>query len=1211
MAQTLETVIAINAKTGNGFSQVGATLAELGSMVDGWSQKLIDFGKDSVEVYRNYEKSMSSAEVALSTTYGKNSADLQGVMNQLGDAATEWAATTIFHTNDVADAISEAAHAGWDAQQIMAGIPAAMQLAEAGGLDLSDSVNYIVKATTAAGVSFEDLGDFVDEWAFASNSSASNIQEFGDAMLRMGGTMKFAGDTKELMTMLATTADAGNVGQEAGTMIRNSMLRLIAPTKKAKKAMAELGATSDEAAGLMDDEALAAANARLEAAGFSAYDEQGNLKPILDDYRDLYVALGNIAGGYDNIAKNKDALEILYQIFPTRTITEALAMLQGVEDNYGGLYEKMANGEAKGYGEYASETMMDTLNGRIEIFKSKVERLQQVVGKSIDPQLSTLMEVGGDFIDKIAGLDEGNMNALVSGLETIALTGPALGIASTAMRMIGHVVANPAVGLGMLTVAAVSAYNALQALNEAEYESAFGTNQIDQQEIANYTGQIADGYDQAWQKIDQFRQGVEDAQSAYETASSKFNSELLTNLITGATLSPEDQENLMNLGNEMGKAVKSGIEQDTAGSMDYFELLFGGEGAAELSPDYNTITELKNSSYEQAISNCEQIGKDLRNALADAFKDGTISDEEYANIQNYIRAYNEAISQASQEEQDRQLRVETNKALLKAQNASLDSVEETADQIIGTRDEQITKQEDAYYSEYAKLQDDIQQAQKNGTVLESLGRVPTDADAKQLLQDVTDRYNTQQSQTRSTFDRALSTMWDQALLGSDYGDTYKGLGTLADQVMSGKLGFDEAYSRLQSQYGSNYHSKVDEEQNPNSDRSRISDTLSQAISDMGGAAAVATDIQTLNKSGDTETASQLTRMLMMDALNNHLAVIETPETKDLKGIKDLPAWIDSAFGGDATGLYSGLNNAYLGAWGKLFPNANITSQAQSMAGVTQQQAPAPAGNTTTPEVKAPQQPATNTTQTETAESEISGNVTLQKSDVSYEGDPIEIPALAQLEAAAQPVSFIQAPVEGFDKVTQLQNQGVKVDVDGDTQQIEAKIDGQNGQQLLEYVDGDATNLSMSISDQDGKTLRENVTGDASSLARIINSYNGKVITVNILGRKLFASGGRATEASTFAEAGPEWAIPEKHDENTAALLDAARAASGFSWGEIISRFGGLNADPSGPAKGTLIYSPTIHAENADGVDRVLKDDKDRLDDWYRNKQMHDSMEVYA
>ena len=69
----------------------------------------------------------------------------------------------------------------------------------------------------------------------------------------------------------------------------------------------------------------------------------------------------------------------------------------------------------------------------------------------------------------------------------------------------------------------------------------------------------------------------------------------------------------------------------------------------------------------------------------------------------------------------------------------------------------------------------------------------------------------------------------------------------------------------------------------------------------------------------------------------------------------------------------------------------------------------------------------------------------------------------------------------------------------------------------------------------------------------------------------FAEGGRATTASIFGEAGAEWAIPEAHTNRTADLLNAARAASGFTWGDLISRYGGLKQmDGLGPSGETII-----------------------------------------
>lgn len=203
-------------------------------------------------------------------------------------------------------------------------------------------------------------------------------------------------------------------------------------------------------------------------------------------------------------------------------------------------------------------------------------------------------------------------------------------------------------------------------------------------------------------------------------------------------------------------------------------------------------------------------------------------------------------------------------------------------------------------------------------------------------------------------------------------------------------------------------------------------------------------------------------------------------------------------------------------------------------------------------------------------------------------------------------------------MTALQDQGVDVNVDGDTTEIEADIDGIEGQTLMEYVDGDATGLEMSITDQDGRTLQENVTGDASQLAAVINSYAGRTITVNIRGRQMFAEGGRATAASIFGEAGPEWAIPEEHTQRTADLLMAAAAASGFTWPDLMAAAVGAGSSGGSSGGGTtttttaqpLVYAPVISAPDATGVESVLREDKDRLAKWWEERQMREAAEVY-
>ena len=1234
-SQTLETVIAINARVGNGFSQVGATLTELGSMVNGISQQLINFGKDSVNVYREYEKSMADAQVALSTTYGRGTQQLNTVMSQLDVAATEWAATTIFHTNDVANAISEAAHAGWDFDQIMSGIPAAMQLAQAGGLDLSEAVNYIVKSTNAAGIGFEDMGHFIDLWAFAANSSASTIGEFGDAMLRMGSTMRFAGNTEELMTLIAVTANAGSVGSEAGTMIRNSMMRLIAPTDKAGKAMAQLGATSTETAAILGDEALAAANAELAAHGFSAFyqdgPQKGQMKNVLDIYRELYVALGDIAGGYENIDRNGDALGVLSAIFPTRTITEALTLLRGAAEGYDGLYEAMRGGDAEGYGQYAAETMMDTLDGKIETFESKVERLKQLVGEELSDRVEQATGFIGGMVDSLAEMDSDKLSALVTGLEVVAAAGPGLMIAGGAFRMIGYLL-TPAGGIGMGLIALTSAAAAIKQLEEADFAKNFGNMELDTQGIQSYVKSLGDDFKAAYTEVDGFKTALDNAVTSYQTASSTFSSTLFQDMITNTKLTEADKQQLQQLGIDMYTAVQEAITNSTAASMSYWQTLFGGDGTAEYDPAYAQIIELTNQAYEDALAEASSISEGLRAAMTSAFADGKISDDEYQNILSYMRSYNDAIARAAAEAQSEEDYIKMGKWLKQAQGASLEDIQTLAATATSERDQILADQEDRFQTEYFR-------AQYRGADAETLAR------AEALHQQ-------EQMRVNAAYDDFLFTIWDSQIQQSGQGENYAALAGYAQQYMTGELTADTIMSMIKDSMGGSIYAG-DAGWEPSlkgTDRAQLGRMMGYMIGSMGGDSGVQERIAYYEGIGDQAMAGRLRQMYAMEQLVNGFGqsmVLEKPAWDILNLSSDYVNTNQDEYmvnginrkstdalllGGTdysteiarrtiaALGDGKGSMSAYFDAVGQSVQEGTVRaiSSADLSRGagreldnmLTQLSAAYDLERVLADSTSYLAQEGNayryDFAMWDLLYGEASSHAEDYKITVPVEPD-FQEGEMPDMEPIAVP---IQPKVEGEDAMTSLQDQGVTVDVGADATELTATIDGADGQTLMEYVSGDATDLSMTITDQDGRVLTENVTGNAASLAAIINSYNGRTITVNITGRKLFAEGGRATSASIFGEAGPEWAIPEEHSERTAALLNAAREASGFTWPDILARFGGLNSNPDNQPT-TIIYSPTIHAADATGVDQVLQEDKKRLDKWYEEKKMRDQVEVYS
>lgn len=1140
--QTIQTTIAINATVGNGFSKAGATLTELGTLVNGVSQQLIEFGKDSIGVYRDYEMSMTDAEVALSTTYGRGTTQLSSVMTQLDAAATEWAATTIFHTNDVGNAIAEAAHAGWDLDQIMSGIPAAMQLAQAGGIDLSEAVNYIVKATSAAGIGFEDMGNFIDLWAFAANSSATNIDEMGEAMLRMGSTMRFAGNPEELMTLIAVTANAGTVGSAAGTLIRNSMLRLIAPTDKAKEAMGELGATSEETAEIMGDEQLAAANARLAAQGFSAYDENGQLKSTLDTYRDLYVSLGEIAGGYENIEKNEDALGILAAIFPTRTITEALTLLRGAAEGYDGLYEAMMGGDAEGYGQYAADTMMDTLNGKIETFESKVERLKQLTGEELSGPLESLLGTLGGFVDTISGMDDGAFSVLVGGLTGLATAGPGLFIAAGAMRFIGAFVANPALVGGALGVAALAAaLGALAAYSDVQFEGNFGQLELDLTTLKTNVDNLTTDAEEEYGQLKEHTDKINQLATEYQTAVTNFNSELATDVLTGKTLSKEDIGKLKGYGKALSDTVIQGIQESRQKSQTFLNLILGDTAEEGEFETYSDLYDSETEYYGGLLGEAQQIGEQIQQAIAKGLEnDGVLDEAERSIIQDLEGRLNRIQAEIA----ERTAQADYYAGLEKAGRVSKDSMDEYMEYLA---------QNHADRTEEMNTLFDEQLGVARASYEKDLGHAVTDEEWQ-----ATDQYALIQQARQEAIQQIAE---QTASLAQTAFNTLMGDSDLADSWAFARRVMEEA----------------PKDENGNVDYDNI---------DWAGYIQRGEVPENFYKNLDTLQHGSWLFGLGPSEFGKMLE-----PWKDLPGVSEM---YDMFSGGFFEG--SGLGNLEGSAANFQQEHGGWTSSGQF-------------GEFN----EGHELEATVHADTSEVNSEIQ----------SVQPDPIEAPVEPEVQGETQSPTMDPIPVEikpyasGTDPVLGLAEQGVDVQVGGDVQQLTADITGFQGYNLMTYVDGDVSNLSAAITTQDGRTVR--INGDASAVGSAIAAYENKTITVNIKANRMFslpgstsgyAEGGRATTASIFGEAGPEWAIPEEHSDSTAQLLDAARAASGFTWAELLARNGGLNANPTGTSR-TLVYAPTIYAQNAEGVDEVLQQNKEQMDKWYREREMRDQMEVYA
>ena len=677
--KTLNAFVVLSGRVDNTFGQIGTTLISMGQTIDQISSKLINFGKESIEVYRGYQDSMLDAEVALSTTYGRGSRELASVMKTLDAQATEWAASTIFHTDDVANAIAQAAHANWDLDMILTGIPNAMRLAQAGSMDLSEAVDFIIKSVNGAGLGFGELTEWIDEWTFAANSSAGDVEEFGEAMLKMGNTMKFAGSKEELLTMLAILHDSGTTGAAAGTLLRNSMLRLIAPTKKAKEAMAELGVTQEEM-----DEALSevdgnteAAVSRLEELGFSVYDDSGKLKDFVTIFHDLGKATEGMS--------DEDKYAIWSAIFPTRTITGGMALIEALTDDTNELYKALMGGEAEGYGEFAAETMMSGLTGAIETFSSKVERLKQLTGEALSDDVTYWTDKLGEFVDGIATMDNASFQGLVGGLEVIAGAGPGLLIAGSAFRFIGFALGTHAGRIALAALAIGALGKAINDYDEAKFEEKFGDMHLDMEPIREHLNEITQPFKDARSDLEGYVTAMNNAVQAYTDKSAELSSGIISGMITKKDYTPEEIGAFMDMGEEIGGYIVDGIGSAYDAVSESFTLVSGGLDEAATDPMWISFMGMLEVGYGQAIAKAQSLSQDLRNALTEGFADGHLTSEEAEKIQNILNEMNELLAMQTSAENY----AESERLMRRAQTLGLEGLEELTTEVNETRDSEI------------------------------------------------------------------------------------------------------------------------------------------------------------------------------------------------------------------------------------------------------------------------------------------------------------------------------------------------------------------------------------------------------------------------------------------------------------------------------------------------------------------------------------------
>ena len=346
---------------------------------------------DCINTAGDFEASMSNVE-ALSGASGDE-------LESLSDKAKEMGASTKFTAGESADALSYMALAGWNTQSMLDGISPVLNLAAAANMDLAQASDIVTDYLTAFGLKASDTTHFVDVMAYAMAHSNTDVIQLGEAYKACASTATSLGySVEETTAVLATMANAGVKGGEAGTALNAIFTRLATNTKKC----------GDE----------------LATYGVNIYDAQGNMQS-------LSSILTGIAGVWGDLTDQEQA-NLAKTIAGTNQYSKLQTIMAGCSEaaaeggqSFSDYTEALNN--CAGSADKMAGTMLDNMNGRLVLMQSAADGLKIAIGEDLTPTMSGLYDVGAQVLGWMQGFVEENpgvVKGIAAGTVTLGgLTG--------------------------------------------------------------------------------------------------------------------------------------------------------------------------------------------------------------------------------------------------------------------------------------------------------------------------------------------------------------------------------------------------------------------------------------------------------------------------------------------------------------------------------------------------------------------------------------------------------------------------------------------------------------------------------------------------------------------------------------------------------------------------------------------------------------------
>lgn len=239
-----------------------------------FGRDVINFGQDTIETGMGFDKQMSAVQAVMGLT--EDTEENMKTMSALRKYALQQARDSIFTSEETAQAYYYMGMAGWNAEQMTAGLPGVMALAAASGEDLKLTSDMVTDSLTAFGLGAGQASHFADVLAVTatnSNTDVARMQQTFKNLAPIAGSLGYSID--DVAVSVGLLANSGIKGSQAGTALRNIFTRIATNAGATKTQLGALEIVTDK-------------------LGVSFYDAEGRARPwgeVLADMRESWRQL--------------------------------------------------------------------------------------------------------------------------------------------------------------------------------------------------------------------------------------------------------------------------------------------------------------------------------------------------------------------------------------------------------------------------------------------------------------------------------------------------------------------------------------------------------------------------------------------------------------------------------------------------------------------------------------------------------------------------------------------------------------------------------------------------------------------------------------------------------------------------------------------------------------------------------------------------------